>query len=324
MAEIEDAEIISETKEKESKYFLAIHTAAPLKIASQYDILKADRVEAKNKYCNIDKSESNIENVRKAKNALVKLRTELTGKDRMVANDKRKIKEVFDDITAEFEYKVKSLVDITEPLEKDLNSLVEKFDNKAKEEARKEAEEIEGLKKSLAELKHSTLVLINGMTKSTDDIGWNLTAFGKIQDFADVVNADLQTAYNSRIVFLKEREDLEVEKAKFHAEKFKYVIGVDPAKKDAEITITPYAVKLQELADPVSEILDLEEVDEPAPVKHSEPLDAETTEAIKELEELLQPATFDPSLKEIYDHLYTTYPFLHNNKYFMAFGSKVK
>jgi hypothetical protein len=316
--QIENAEIISELKETESKYFLAIHKEAPLKIASQYEILKADRVEAKNKYCNIDKSDANIENVRKAKNALVKLRTAITGKDGIQVNDKKKIKEIFEDITAEFDYKVKSLVDITEPLEKDLASVVDKFDNKAKEEARKAAEEIEKLKKELAELKHNVLVKINGMQKSTDIINYSLNNpdydFSKISELAEVVGTELMTAYNNRKSFLKEREDLEVEKAK---------VAEEMAKLKAMSMPKPEVTKkLEEITDAIEhtgDLIDLEEIDEPITNDINDP---DTTDAIKELEELIKP--FDPSLKEIYDHLYATYPFLHNNKYFMAFGSKVK
>ena len=57
--QIEQAEIISEEKEV-NPYFLAVNKEAKLKLANEYDRLKKERQDAKNEFCNIDKTDKNI------------------------------------------------------------------------------------------------------------------------------------------------------------------------------------------------------------------------------------------------------------------------
>lgn len=169
----EQAQVITEEREATNKYFLAIHKEAELKLANDYDSLVKERYEAKNKYCNIDKTESNIKAVREAKNSLLKLRTKITGgKDAIDKADKDKIKQVVKEISSEVDYRINYLVGITQPLEIELNKIVVDFDEKAKKEAeRKAAENLKRIGEIHAVIKEFTRInesVINTLVNDQD------------------------------------------------------------------------------------------------------------------------------------------------------------
>lgn len=351
---IETAEIVS-TETKEGKYFVAVKAVAGLRIASEFETLKNERYEAKNKYCNIDKTDANIKNVRDAKNRLVKLRTAVRGsKDCIEDQDKFKVKAVIDEINGELKSRIDTLINITQPLEKELTEVVEKFDNKIKEEEKRKAKELEDAKNELFEVKQNSLRIINSF-KSSAEAKLSIYISDKTKELlpeqSEIIAKEIGIAYDERYQFLKDKEEIEKAKAemaekqkKLDAEKAEIekqkaeairqsILSEQKAKKflkdlhKVDDKIIPAIYGDTKIIDDLPEVVntvtsaeldDLQELSDDDIIE-----DPETLNELDELEKLIQDQPFNPTLKEIYEHLYSAYPVLHHDKYFMMLKEKI-
>ena len=318
---IENAVIVSEEKDKENKYFLVLNKEAKLKVADQYETLKKERIDAKNQYCNIDKAEYNIKNIRDAKNILVKLRTGLTGDKGIAKLDKARIKEVFDEINSEYQYKINSLLEITVPLENDLSKIVEDFDNKEKKAAQEKQARKDALIQKINDLKQNYLLKISQMKSSTeiltiDSSELSFTEFPELIEIYNKVSTELVEANARKKTDLREREDFIVKQAELKAEQDKI------AKEKAELEALRKSVSKPVVFETKEEVRETV-IDELPALDEDEISDDELEKAVNELDALMndtfkQPEVFNPSLNEIVNILRMRYPVIMNDPYFKA------
>jgi hypothetical protein len=318
---IETAEIISEERKQENKYFLVLNKEAKLKVADDFETLKKERTEAKNKYCNIDKGENNIKEVRDAKNTLVKLRTGLTGEKGVAKADKARIKQVFDEINSEYEYKLNSLLEITVPLEKDLTKVVEDFDNKEKKAAREKQARKDALIQKINDLKQNYLLKISQMKSSNETImvdssELSFTEFPELIEVYNKISTELVEANARKKTDLREREDFIVKQAELKAEQDKI------AKEKAELEAMKKSLNKPVVFETKEEVRETVIDDLPA-LDEDEISDDELEKAVNELDALMndtfkQPEVFNPSLSEIVNTLRMRYPVIINDPYFKA------
>jgi len=173
-----------------------------------FDHMKKVRLEEVSKLEKLELTEENYKELKKGKNSLVKKRTDIK---KLVDRDKDKLNECIN----ELKKKGQDLINITEPLEKDIAKYVKSIDDKEKIKLEKEQKAKEEVKKAIADYKHETLQNIINWQDSNETLDISLPDidFMDMKDIAEKTFLEVEQAKAERHNFLLEREEVEKQKA---------------------------------------------------------------------------------------------------------------
>lgn len=324
---------------KENEIKMPIVKVGNLQI-NTYDFLAEQRqIEVAN-LKKLEKTKENYKAIKDGKNSLVKKRTDIV---KLVKADCG----VLDDVKNMIKLKGQSLIEITEPTEKDLASFIDEIDNEEKAKIKAEEERKDAVRQAISDYKQDSIAKINKLKKSDEKIDLFLPEidFAEFKDLAEQTKEDVIKACMAKKAELKEREDFEVEKERLAREKAeleKQKVELEREKQrqaDAEkakleaskpkVETKPFEKQVAEIKSDIDDLPPLEELPAIDELDSKDQVPAEEAEIAKALDELdalmknPEDDLFRPGLKEIYNHLHKTYPVLHGDKYFQALGDLV-